>query len=82
MEVGCSTIRLIELTPANVPPLAGHGSVDVDGLVLPPLLRGYLRLGSWVCDEPAYDPDAEAASFYVLLSLDHMNPRYRRHFFE
>lgn len=63
-------------------PLASRGSVDVDGLVIPPLLRGYLRLGGWVCGEPAYDPDAEAASFYVLLSLDHMNPRYRRHFFE
>ncbi|MEV5358698.1 GNAT family N-acyltransferase [Streptomyces sp. NPDC052693] len=63
-------------------PLLSDDTVDVDGLVMPPLLRGYLRLGSWVCGEPAYDPDARVASFYVLLSLDHMNPRYRRHFFE
>jgi putative hemolysin len=46
----------------------------------PPLLRGYLRLGSWVCGEPAYDPDFEVADLYVLLSLDRMDPRYLRHF--
>ena len=48
--------------------------------MLPPLLRGYLRLGSWVCGEPAYDPDFRTADFYVLFSMDRMDPRYRRHF--
>ncbi|MFC7549535.1 GNAT family N-acetyltransferase [Plantactinospora sp. GCM10030261] len=47
---------------------------------LPPLLRGYLRLGAWVCGEPAYDPDFHCADLYVLLSMDRMHPRYRRHF--
>jgi len=46
----------------------------------PPLLRGYLRLGAWVCGEPAYDPDFRCADFYVLLSLDRVDPRYLRHF--
>jgi putative hemolysin len=49
-------------------------------IALPPLLRGYLRLGAWVCGEPAYDPDFQVADFYVLLSMDRMDPRYRRHF--
>ncbi|MEU2610358.1 GNAT family N-acyltransferase [Micromonospora sp. NPDC007271] len=48
--------------------------------LVPPLLRGYLRLGAWVCGEPAYDPDFGCADFYVLFSLDRMNPRYLRHF--
>nr|WP_239159765.1 GNAT family N-acyltransferase [Actinoplanes humidus] len=48
---------------------------------LPPLLRGYLRLGSWICGEPAYDPEGGIFTFYVLLSVDRMTPRYRRHFF-
>ncbi|GAA2555091.1 GNAT family N-acetyltransferase [Winogradskya consettensis] len=48
---------------------------------VPPLLRGYLRLGSWICGEPAYDAEAGIYTFYVLLSVDQMNPRYRRHFF-
>jgi putative hemolysin len=47
---------------------------------VPPLLRGYLRLGAWVCGEPAYDPDFNVADLYVLLSLDRVDPRYLRHF--
>jgi putative hemolysin len=46
----------------------------------PALLKGYLRIGSWVCGEPAYDPDFGCADFYVLFSMDRMDPRYRRHF--
>jgi putative hemolysin len=49
-------------------------------VALPPLLKGYLRLGSWVCGEPAFDPDFDCADFYVLFSMDRLDPRYRRHF--
>jgi len=56
-------------------PPAGDPKIPV-----PALLRGYLRLGSWVCGEPAYDPEFRTADFYVLLSMDRMDPRYRRHF--
>jgi len=47
---------------------------------VPPLLRGYLRLGAWICGEPAHDPDFAVADFFVLLSLDRVNPRYLKHF--
>ncbi|MFB7274403.1 GNAT family N-acetyltransferase [Streptomyces sp. NPDC056244] len=47
---------------------------------LPPLLRGYLRLGAWVCGAPAHDPDFDCADLYVLLSMRRTNPRYLRHF--
>jgi putative hemolysin len=47
---------------------------------VPPLLKGYLRLGAWVCGEPAYDADFNCADFYVLLSLDRVDPRYLKHF--
>ncbi len=47
---------------------------------LPPLLRGYLRLGAWVCGPPAYDLDFGVADFLVLLALDRVDPRYLRHF--
>lgn len=49
-------------------------------ITLPPLLRGYLRLGAWVCGPPAHDPDFAVADFLVLLSLDRTDPRYLRHF--
>ncbi|MDT5030904.1 MAG: hypothetical protein QOC94_1075, partial [Actinoplanes sp.] len=55
--------------------LAGDPKIKV-----PALLKGYLRLGSWVCGEPAYDPDFQTADFFVLLSMDRIDPRYRRHF--
>ncbi|MGW6143893.1 GNAT family N-acetyltransferase [Streptomyces sp. NPDC055144] len=47
---------------------------------LPPLLRGYVRLGAWVCGRPAHDPDFGVADLYVLLSMSRMNPRYLNHF--
>ncbi len=47
---------------------------------LPPLLRGYLRLGAWVCGAPALDPAFGVADLYVLLSLERTDPRYLRHF--
>lgn len=47
---------------------------------LPPLLRGYLRLGAWVCGAPAHDPEFGVADLYVLLSMRRTDPRYLRHF--
>ncbi|MFF4979089.1 GNAT family N-acetyltransferase [Streptomyces sp. NPDC001046] len=47
---------------------------------LPALLRGYLRLGAWVCGAPAHDPDFGVADLYVLLPMSRVNPRYLRHF--
>lgn len=47
---------------------------------LPALLRGYLRLGAWVCGAPAHDPEFGVADLYVLLSMRRANPRYLRHF--
>ncbi|MFC8233679.1 GNAT family N-acetyltransferase [Streptomyces sp. NPDC057284] len=57
------------------------GTTSRTGLAaLPPLLRGYLRLGAWVCGAPAHDPDFNVADLYVLLSLRRTDPRYLRHF--
>ena len=47
---------------------------------VPPLLKGYLRLGAWVCGEPAWDPDFNTADLLMLLPMSRMNPRYMRHF--
>jgi putative hemolysin len=66
------------VTPRKL--LLDDDAADVAPTALPPLLHGYLRAGGWICAEPAYDPQAQVASFYMLLSLDHLNPRYRRHF--
>ncbi|MNS81252.1 hypothetical protein D3C72_1149620 [compost metagenome] len=47
---------------------------------VPPLIKGYLKLGARVCGEPAWDPDFNAADFPVLLKMERMDERYRRHF--
>ncbi len=47
---------------------------------LPPLIKGYLRLGARVCGEPAWDPDFNSADFLIWLSMDNIQPRYARHF--
>lgn len=66
--------------PAARALVAAGGGRPVPRTAVPPLLRGYLRLGAWVCGEPAYDPDFRVADLYVLLSLDRIDPRYLRHF--
>ncbi len=47
---------------------------------IPPLIKGYVRLGAKVCGEPAWDPDFNSADFLIWLSLDNINRRYARHF--
>ncbi len=47
---------------------------------LPPLLRGYFRLGAWMCGAPTYDPEFNVADFFVLLDMDRLDDRYRRYF--
>ncbi|WP_093147623.1 GNAT family N-acetyltransferase [Saccharopolyspora antimicrobica] len=55
--------------------------IDVTGRAqLPPLLKGYLRLGAQVCGRPAHDPDFDVADFFVLLDLDRADQRYLRFF--
>ena len=48
----------------------------------PPLIKGYLRLGAYICGEPAWDPDFNSADMLVMLPLSRMNKRYSAHFFK
>ncbi|MDA8112221.1 MAG: hypothetical protein M0T83_07200, partial [Nitrospiraceae bacterium] len=47
---------------------------------LPPLLKGYLRLGARCIGEPAHDPLFRTADFPVWLPLSEMDSGYVRHF--
>ncbi len=46
----------------------------------PPLIKGYLRLGAYICGEPAWDPYFNTADMLVMLPLSRINPRYASHF--
>jgi putative hemolysin len=48
--------------------------------LVPPLLKGYLRLGAWVCGPPAHDADFGVADLFVLLDIAKVDPRYIKFF--
>lgn len=59
----------------------GRGLDDIDPpprVSVPPLMRGYLRLGAQVCGEPAHDPDFGVGDFPALLDKRHADTRYLR----
>ena len=59
--------------------LGGHSLDDIEPparVNLPPLMRGYLRLGAQVCGQPAHDPDFEVADFPALLDKRLADTRY------
>lgn len=47
---------------------------------VPPLIKGYLRLGAYVCGEPAWDPEFNSADLFILLPMSRLSARYARHF--
>lgn len=47
---------------------------------LPPLIKGYQRVGAQLCGEPAWDKDFNTADLFLLLPMERMNPRYAQHF--
>ena len=53
------------------------GTLDVEP---PALIKGYLRLGSKVLGPPAWDPDFNAADLPLMMRLDDLPARYRKHF--
>jgi putative hemolysin len=54
-----------------------NSTLDVEP---PALIRGYLRLGARVLGAPAWDPDFNTADLPMLLRIDDLPPRYRKHF--
>ena len=46
----------------------------------PALIKGYLRLGAKVLGAPAWDPDFNTADLPMMMRIDDLPPRYRKHF--
>jgi putative hemolysin len=54
---------------------------DVNVAFEPPaLIKGYLRLGAKVLGAPAWDPDFNTADLPMLMKIQDMPARYRKHF--
>jgi putative hemolysin len=59
--------------------VGGRGLDDIAPparVAVPPLMRGYLRLGAQVCGEPAHDPDFGVGDFPALLDKRRADTRY------
>jgi len=48
--------------------------------IIPPLFKGYLRLGAKICGEPALDEEFGTIDFFIILNLKEVPERYHRHF--
>ena len=46
----------------------------------PALIKGYLRLGARILGAPAWDPDFNTADLPMLMHINDLPPRYRKHF--
>lgn len=68
----------LRVTPRLALPLA---TLDCSLQVKPPaLISGYLRMGSRVLGEPAWDPEFNTADLPLLMQLSELPGRYRKHF--
>jgi putative hemolysin len=68
-----------EVRPYRPVVLDGRGLDDIDPparVSVPPLMRGYLRLGAKVCGEPAHDPAFRVGDFPALLDKAGADVRY------
>ena len=61
----------------TLPLEALNNTLDVS---IPPLIKGYLRLGAYIGGEPAWDPDFNTADLFIMLPMSRMNAKYAKHF--
>ncbi len=47
---------------------------------LPPLFKGYLRLGAEICGQPAHDPYFKTADFFTIFNIKSINKKYEKRF--
>lgn len=58
---------------------AAENTLSVRSLI-PPLFKGYLRLGAKICGEPLFDPLFGTIDFFIVLDVAKLPERYTRHF--
>lgn len=74
--------------PRNALP---HNAVEADKLntrvtappgkvMIPPLIKAYLRLGARIGGDPCWDPHFQCADLFILLEVNALESRYARHF--
>lgn len=47
---------------------------------IPPIFKGYLRLGGYICGEPAADREFGTIDFFIMVDINNVPARYKHHF--
>jgi len=68
------------VTPKRTLPHLASQNTQTDKIVIPPLIRSYMRLGAEVCGDPCWDPAFRCADLLVLLNVDNLAARYARRY--
>lgn len=68
------------VTPKRTLPHLANQCTQTDKVVIPPLIRSYMRLGAEVCGDPCWDPAFRCADLLVLLRVDNLAARYARRY--
>ena len=66
------------VTPRTPVHLAGRDPARAQAT--PPLMKGYVRAGAWVCGAPHWDADFNTADFMMMLQMGALDQRYARHY--
>jgi len=79
---GEASLRTAPLPERVAPPLRGAALADPRALAraLPPLVKGYWRLGATFSPEPVVDPVFGTTDLFVALPLSGIEARYLQHF--
>jgi putative hemolysin len=46
--------------------------------LLPPLLKGYLKMGGIICGEPAWDPEFRTLDYFTLVKRSELHPSFSK----
>lgn len=68
------------VTPRQPLPAFAAATDATAAVKLPALLRTYLAMGAQVCGEPCWDPDFHCADVFILVDVQAIPVRYKRHF--
>ncbi len=49
-------------------------------VIIPPLIKSYLRMGAYIAGEPACDPEFNCADLFILLPVSRISARVTKHF--
>ena len=71
----------LRVTP-RIPLRLMENNSKVDDVILPTLLKAYLRQGALICGDPYWDAAFGVADVFVLLDSNEISARYNKHFIE